>query len=82
MDKKYCCQIILLWHIIALNRGIMSIQFISIAQQKDLFVGKAVSIASFRAIPKQEKDYSKPIAMRSGIVQQLFSETDASEKSL
>jgi hypothetical protein len=54
----------------------------SITKQKDCFVGKTSLIAFFRTIIKQKEDYSIPIAMGSGIVQQLFSETDASEKSL
>jgi len=60
----------------------MNINCMSIAKQKDRFFGKIASIAYFRATTKQEKDYSKPIAMRSGIVQRFFSETVASEKSL
>jgi hypothetical protein len=54
----------------------------SITQQKDRFARKAGPIVSFRAIIKQKEDYSNPIVRWSGIVQQLFSETDASEKSL
>lgn len=60
----------------------MNINYMPITKQNDRFVGKTASIASFRAITKQEKEYSKPVAVRSGIVQRLFSETNASEKSL
>jgi hypothetical protein len=60
----------------------MNINCVPIAKQKNRFMGETVSIASFRAITKREKDCSKRIAMRNGTVQRLFSETDASEKSL
>jgi len=54
----------------------------SITKQKDHFARKVTSIAFFRTIIKQEEKYSNSIVMWSGIVQQLFSETNASEKSL
>jgi hypothetical protein len=54
----------------------------SITKQKGCFARKTGPIASFRAIIKQKEDYSNPIVRWSGIVQQLFSETDTSEKSL
>jgi hypothetical protein len=60
MATKYCYQIILPWHIIALIRGIMNINCMPVAKQKDLFVGKAALIASFRAITKQEKIIQSP----------------------
>jgi hypothetical protein len=59
MATKYCCQIILPWHIIALIRGIVNINFMPITKQKDRFLGKTALIASFRAITKREREYSK-----------------------
>jgi hypothetical protein len=38
----------------------MNINCIPVAKQKDLFVGKAALIASFRAITKQEKIIQSP----------------------
>ena len=59
----------------------MNINFMPTARQRDCFARKA-SLAFFKTTTKREEDYSKPIAIPSGIVQQLFSETIASEKKL
>ena len=47
-----------------------------------LFCQKNCFSRSFNTIAKKRKGYANPMAMRSGIVQQLFSETYASEKKL
>ncbi|MBA4391340.1 MAG: hypothetical protein C0399_10435 [Syntrophus sp. (in: bacteria)] len=60
----------------------MGITSVSITEQSVHFTAMPAAIGSFLTLPEKEKNYSNPIGMFGGIVQQLFFETDASEKSL
>jgi len=55
---------------------------VSIIEQPFHFTIIPAAIGSFLTLPETGRNYSNPIGMFGGIVQQLFSETDASEKSL
>jgi len=49
--------------------------------QSGYVAGKAASLSLVNAISMKRKGYSNTIAMRNGIVRQLFSETYVSEKA-
>jgi hypothetical protein len=55
---------------------------VSITEQSIHFATIPTAIGLFLTLPETEKNHLNPIGMFGGIVQQLFSETDASEKSL
>jgi hypothetical protein len=60
----------------------MGITNVSITEESVHFTIIPAAIGSFLTLPEAGNNYSNPIGMFGGIVQQLFSETDASEKNL